>query len=210
MKRARVSDLKFFGTKAQLSVGGSKMQITQRLLEWKVPAIKRLTVETTRTDNNPLATHAAGVWLRLLRTEGIIEPLARLFHVQLRSSVEAPAAIANNATQETTSIPSNATTAANALMPEGILTSSRERQDVDLVYISIDKDTGQIQVEVFLDLLDIDRHSQHPLRGCFSARSQALRNSQPYDVCPNGVHEAGCCKCHLPVIFVGQDESIYK
>ena len=94
MKRMRVSDIKFFLTKANLSVGGSKLQLLQRLLQWKIPAIQHWTAESTRTDhNNPLSAHVACLWLRLLRTEAI-EPLAKLFYVQLRSSLEAAASAA--------------------------------------------------------------------------------------------------------------------
>ena len=89
------------------------------------------------------------------------------------------------------------------------MSASKERKDVELIYIYTDQETGEKRVEAFIDLLDIDR-SQHPLGGCFSVRFQAWRNSAPYDMCPQGVHDRACCKCHLPVLFVGQDECIFK
>ena len=93
---------------------------------------------------------------------------------------------------------------------ESILSVSPESllQPVDLVYVYKDATSGVKMVELHVDLLDIER-CQYPLGGSFSVRFTAWKNAQPYDQCPYGKHSPGCCKCHLPLIFIGQDESIF-
>ena len=90
----------------------------------------------------------------------------------------------------------------------GILTRTRPQKNPELVYLYIDKDSGKQMVEIFIDLLEVDRE-KIPLGGYFSVRFAA--NNAPYDKCPHGVHHSPeTCKCHLPVCSVGQDEAIFK
>ena len=91
------------------------------------------------------------------------------------------------------------------------------KENPDLVYFYVDEgNPGQHMVEVFKDLIDLDLDNENvpdreeikALGGKFSVRWKP--NPQPYTTCPFGVHAPEVCKCHLPVLTSGQDESAFK
>ena len=78
-----------------------------------------------------------------------------------------------------------------------------------LIYPYIDKDTGAVMVEVFIDLMDVDR-SAFVCGGNMSVRFIPKPRDYVPEKCPNGVHAPEVCKCHLPLIEDGQDECVFN
>ena len=199
LKRMQVPDLKFFLTKLEKSTTGNKASLLRRFLLAK-----------SESPDNLMPA------MQLLANLYYIHPPARPSSdtPDEEDDPAMPGLTEPRRTQEPrhayAPVGEEAIAAEMDVVIEGINSRSQDQMvsDPKLVYLYKDRETGELMVEMFIDLLEVDR-SKLQLGGNFSVRFPA--NPQPYDVCPHGVHKGSTtCKCHLPVIQVGQDECIFK
>ena len=220
-KRLQSADLKFFLSKFNVPLHGTKSVMLQRLLEARHTNLVELAISATVPGTPKDVAETIREAVAKCRGEAI-EEVARLYYVRLKpeeedvgnESAPAPpaAAAGEQAHYHVHNAPAGDMVDATRMeeVITGVLSMSEEAREKkpELVYVFIDKQTGKKYVEVFIDLLDIDR-SQYPLGGNFSVRFTQWRQG-PYDKCSKIDCAGRQCNCHKPVILIGQDEAIYK
>lgn len=209
LRRLHAADIKFFLRKFNQAGHGTKAVLMQRLVHAMGPAIEKARQMMVRAQNSEVAKVGKYVW-EMCRRE-VLQNLGELFYVKLRTTTIQQSV----GSAQPSLLGERIGDAVDPTHMEGILNSilsvstNAFSESIPLVYIYRDRVTQEKRVEAFIDMLLIDR-SKIPLGGHFSVRFSSWRN-QPYDKCPHGVHTLhGSCKCHMPTIFVGQDECIFK